>query len=299
MGIQDAFNLGWKLRQVLQGQAPESLLSTYDLERRQVAEDFINFDRGYLKLFCEYSYTFESQLRQGMKFSTGISIRYRPSCVVQYHQNCEDTGPSPSNVPTSALKVDLVPGKRLPDFQMVAHCDNVPITAHQRLQATGAFRILAFPGDVAQQASLRRLHRLGDWLADPIEGLGKLTRSDNALLEALVIHSAERHCRELFDFPEVFRLCSETEGIDYWRVYADVESAHDGHGRAYERLELDPYGGCAVLVRPDNYVGAVMGIEDFGAIRDYFAPFSEAAKAAQSPDSASLEGSVGGLSIES
>ncbi len=37
-GIGDAFNLGWKLALVAAGQAPESLLNSYDPERRQVAE---------------------------------------------------------------------------------------------------------------------------------------------------------------------------------------------------------------------------------------------------------------------
>ncbi len=37
-GIQDAFNLGWKLALVAAGHAPESLLDSYDAERRHVAE---------------------------------------------------------------------------------------------------------------------------------------------------------------------------------------------------------------------------------------------------------------------
>jgi 2-polyprenyl-6-methoxyphenol hydroxylase-like FAD-dependent oxidoreductase len=37
-GIQDSFNLGWKLALVAKGLAPESLLDTYDAERRPIAE---------------------------------------------------------------------------------------------------------------------------------------------------------------------------------------------------------------------------------------------------------------------
>ena len=36
-GIQDAFNLGWKLALVVKGEAPESLLDSYNIERRAVA----------------------------------------------------------------------------------------------------------------------------------------------------------------------------------------------------------------------------------------------------------------------
>jgi 2-polyprenyl-6-methoxyphenol hydroxylase-like FAD-dependent oxidoreductase len=37
LGLQDAVNLGWKLAQVVHGTAPESLLDTYQTERRPVA----------------------------------------------------------------------------------------------------------------------------------------------------------------------------------------------------------------------------------------------------------------------
>jgi len=37
-GIQDAFNLGWKLALVVNGEAPESLLESYDIERRAIAQ---------------------------------------------------------------------------------------------------------------------------------------------------------------------------------------------------------------------------------------------------------------------
>lgn len=40
-GIQDAENLVWKLALILQGQAPESLIETYDLERGQAADENI------------------------------------------------------------------------------------------------------------------------------------------------------------------------------------------------------------------------------------------------------------------
>ncbi len=40
-GIQDVDNLGWKLGMVLAGQAPETLLDSYDTERRQAADENI------------------------------------------------------------------------------------------------------------------------------------------------------------------------------------------------------------------------------------------------------------------
>jgi hypothetical protein len=43
MGLQDAVNLGWKLAQVVKGRSPESLLDTYESERRPVAAAVLRY----------------------------------------------------------------------------------------------------------------------------------------------------------------------------------------------------------------------------------------------------------------
>ncbi len=51
LGIQDAFNLGWKLAAEVNGWAPEGLLDTYESERRPVADDVLNNTRAQNALF--------------------------------------------------------------------------------------------------------------------------------------------------------------------------------------------------------------------------------------------------------
>lgn len=51
-GIQDAFNLAWKLSYVLQGKSPESLLDTYEVERRPVGAATIQEVERRRKLFA-------------------------------------------------------------------------------------------------------------------------------------------------------------------------------------------------------------------------------------------------------
>lgn len=46
LGIQDAFNLGWKLAATIRGSAPVGLLETYESERRPVADDMLAFTRA-------------------------------------------------------------------------------------------------------------------------------------------------------------------------------------------------------------------------------------------------------------
>ncbi|PRX49472.1 2-polyprenyl-6-methoxyphenol hydroxylase-like FAD-dependent oxidoreductase [Prauserella shujinwangii] len=50
LGIQDAFNLGWKLAAEIAGWAPEGLLDSYHTERHPVAADVLNNTRAQMEL---------------------------------------------------------------------------------------------------------------------------------------------------------------------------------------------------------------------------------------------------------
>lgn len=46
-----AFNLGWKVASVVKGICDRSILKTYQSERRRIAQDLIDFDRKFSRLF--------------------------------------------------------------------------------------------------------------------------------------------------------------------------------------------------------------------------------------------------------
>ncbi|WP_020673444.1 rifampin monooxygenase [Amycolatopsis nigrescens] len=50
LGVQDAFNLGWKLAAEIGGWAPEELLDSYHTERHPVAADVLNNTRAQMEL---------------------------------------------------------------------------------------------------------------------------------------------------------------------------------------------------------------------------------------------------------
>jgi 2-polyprenyl-6-methoxyphenol hydroxylase-like FAD-dependent oxidoreductase len=50
LGVQDAFNLGWKLAAQVRGWAPETLLDTYETERHPVAADVLDNTRAQTEL---------------------------------------------------------------------------------------------------------------------------------------------------------------------------------------------------------------------------------------------------------
>ena len=88
LGIQDAFNLGWKLAAAIGGWAPDDLLDTYQLERRPVAEDVLETSRAQAQLISSEPgprsvrrllaelMDFEDVNRYLIEKVSGIGIRY-------------------------------------------------------------------------------------------------------------------------------------------------------------------------------------------------------------------------------
>ncbi|OQE17780.1 hypothetical protein PENFLA_c023G07827 [Penicillium flavigenum] len=253
--IQDAYNIGWKLRSHLEQPCSRSLLTTYEQERRPIAQQLINFDREYLELFANPNLDFDGFLaayKTAMKFTTGIGIQYGPSSIVQ----------PPVVGKAGVVAKALSPGMRLPDFQMVNQADGVPTTLYHRLVMNGQFRILVFAGDISKEHIFQRLLKFGQWLT----GFMRMHRS----AEAIIIHSAKRASIELMNLPEVFHPWDDQDGWDYWRVYTDDESYHDGHGEVYERCGIDRDVGCVAVIRPDGYCSLLCKMDQTSQITDLF-----------------------------
>ncbi|MEU5995805.1 rifampin monooxygenase [Spirillospora sp. NPDC047418] len=88
LGVQDAFNLGWKLAAAVGGRAPEALLDTYETERRPVAADVLNNTRAQAELLSlepgpqvvrallAELMDFEEVTRYLIEKTTAIGVRY-------------------------------------------------------------------------------------------------------------------------------------------------------------------------------------------------------------------------------
>ena len=98
-GIQDGFNLAWKLAAVIKGQAQPDLLDTYQSERYPVAEDLLRgTDRGFhlmvqpndlasfaLKLFGSSVIAMEGVQDRLRRVLGEVTINYRPSALAEDH----------------------------------------------------------------------------------------------------------------------------------------------------------------------------------------------------------------------
>ena len=102
--MQDTYNLGWKIGAVVNGYCDRSLLKTYQSERRRVAQDLIDFDHRFSRLFsgrpakdvmdeegismAEFKDAFE----KGNQFASGIGKQ--PDCIRGGHDRYLTDGDS-------------------------------------------------------------------------------------------------------------------------------------------------------------------------------------------------------------
>ncbi|ATB43770.1 hypothetical protein CYFUS_009250 [Cystobacter fuscus] len=126
-GIQDAYNLAWKLALVTRGRAPESLLDTYELERHPVGRHLLQgTDRAFslmargglgARLFRAHvvprlaSRLFDNLAAQRRlsRFISQLSIRYRESPLSTEHLWGEDVG-------GVRRRQGPAPGERVPEM---------------------------------------------------------------------------------------------------------------------------------------------------------------------------------------
>ena len=95
LGVQDAFNLGWKLAATLRGWAPADLLDSYEAERRPVAADVLDSLRAQglllspepgaqaVRRLIERLMDFDEVNRFLMEKVIGVGIRYDFGAEVQ------------------------------------------------------------------------------------------------------------------------------------------------------------------------------------------------------------------------
>ncbi|MEW1755982.1 FAD-dependent oxidoreductase [Streptomyces cyaneofuscatus] len=120
-GIQDAFNLGWKLGQVLAGQADAGLLDTYEEERLPVAAWTLDLTSDRLRATLEAIREPGGNLSSAMTPETaGLGIGYRWSSLAGTKAGTEAgkapdapaTGPHPGDRAPDAPCRDAATGER-------------------------------------------------------------------------------------------------------------------------------------------------------------------------------------------
>ncbi|KAJ5736439.1 uncharacterized protein N7483_001564 [Penicillium malachiteum] len=265
VSFQDGYNIGWKLGEVLTGLASPSILETYVLERRKTAIDLINFDRYFSKLFSSGNTTpaeFQDGFIQSGKYTAGLTAKYNLSSITASE---------------SQLASNITVGMRLPSAHVVRYCDSKPLQLMSRLTSDGRWRILIFAGDLSVGENRAKLDTIGKYLTSedgPIRTYTPSSDDFDSLMELIIVGHGNRHDVELEQIPECFYpVTGKNQTRDLHKIYYDDESYNKGHGHAYEFLGINPKEGALVVVRPDQYVSAVLNLREYEEVGKFFGGF--------------------------
>lgn len=269
--LQDGYNLGWKLSAVLSGQADPSLLETYVQERHQYAQQLIEFDRYFAKLFSSGEREdgkkpspedFNRAFVEAGIFTAGMAANYKDSAL------------SAADISKQELATKVIVGQRLPSAQVVRMSDSKPFPLLKLLQSDTRWRIVVFAGDVTDSSTLIKLNHLGESLASSQSPLVRFTLpgcENDAAIETLVVFHGDRTKVEFDQIHEAFKPKNrDLDMTNLHKIYFDDMSWNDGHGEAYRTLGIDSQKGCIVVARPDQYVSAVLGLTDTAALTTVF-----------------------------
>ncbi|KAI5962906.1 hypothetical protein KGF57_001346 [Candida theae] len=298
VSMQDAYNLGYKFALVCKGLAKQEILQTYELERKKVAHDLIEFDHKFSRLFSGKPMIpsaeklegsnedggvdldeFHQVYVQGGKFASGTISDYQDSIMVnktgaKAREGEESEGvfhPLANKVPVGRrLLSDFVLGQI--DYKLLHLVDKMP--------SDGRFRVLIFPGDLQQfKSNWDILNKFNDALEEKDSFIKRYTPVNafpSSVIEILTIHASTRNDIEFHDFPQFTRSIDFKGRTDYWRIFSGAGKAYDGTAvDIYKTYGIDKQAGAILIARPDTHVAQVVEFSVGGLkqVDEYFSKF--------------------------
>ncbi|MDO5662557.1 MAG: FAD-dependent monooxygenase, partial [Brachybacterium sp.] len=273
VSMQDTFNLGWKLGQVLTGRAAPALLDTYSIERQVVAQKLIDFDREWSTLMGSRTLDPEHPELGGVDpaevkahyersevQASGFGVHYEPSMITADGQH-------------QHLATGFPIGQRFWSSPVMRVADALPMQLGHHMRADGRWRLYVFaspeaPGEGGAADEWAR------WLAeDPASPYVRshVPGTDAAsVFDVKVIYQLHHDDVDPAVVPEVFRPRGGPFALRDDELVYTID--HDGGEDIFARRGIDR-AGCVVVVRPDMYVATVLPLDAPELLADYFAPF--------------------------
>jgi phenol 2-monooxygenase/3-hydroxybenzoate 4-monooxygenase len=270
--MQDTFNLGWKLASVLRGQAAPALLHTYSQERQVVAQELIDFDREWAKMFSERARQgvgegvdpkeFQKYFERHGRFTAGMGTHYKPSmiCGAATHQ---------------ALAEGFVIGTRFHSAPVVRIADAKPVQLGHAGKADGRWRLYAFAGQDKPLSLASPLRALCSFLdASPESPIRRYTRAGqdiDAIFDLRAIFQQSHRDLDVAAMPDLLAPRKGRLGLhDYEKVFSpDLKSGAD----IFDLRGVDRALGALVVVRPDQYIAHVLPLTAHDALSRFFEAF--------------------------
>ena len=271
VSMADAWNLGWKLASVLRGTGRPELLDTYSAERQVVAEELIAFDREVAAMFsappkdgggtggpdadpAEFQRRFTAQGR----YTAGVATRYSPSILTAEptHQH---------------LAAGYPVGMRFHSAPVVRLADARPVQLGHAARADGAWRLYVFADRADPAAAGSRARALCEVLAAEGSPLRRYTpdgAEPDSVIDVRAVFQQGHRDLAVETVPAVLRPRKGRFGlIDHEKVFCPDPRAAD----VFDLRGIDRDAGCLVLVRPDQFVAAVLPLDAHQALTDFLA----------------------------
>jgi phenol 2-monooxygenase len=271
VSMADAWNLGWKLAAVLRGTAQPELLHTYSSERQQVAQELIDFDREFARMFSappkETSDTdgegivpeeFHRHFVQQGRFTAGVATRYVPSMITAEtaHQHLAKGFPA---------------GMRFHSAPVVRLADAKPMHLGHVARADGAWRLYVFADRADPASPDSRARQLCDFLASdqsPIIRCTPAGAEPDSVIDVRAVFQPGHRDLAVSSVPAVLLPRKGRFGlIDYEKAFCPDPAAGD----VFDLRGIDRESGCLVVVRPDQYVAHVLPLDATADLARFFA----------------------------
>jgi phenol 2-monooxygenase/3-hydroxybenzoate 4-monooxygenase len=273
--MQDTFNLGWKLAAVLRKQCAPELLHTYSLERQVVAQELIDFDREWAKMFSDRPKDgagagsegvdpkeFQKYFEQHGRFTAGMGTHYRASLIcgkAEHQQRAKG----------------FVIGTRFHSAPVARLADAKPMQLGHVAKADGRWRLYAFAGandHLDESTGVRSLCRfLAESEASPVRKYMRQGSDIDALFDLRAIFQQGHRELAIESMPALLLPTKGRYGLrDYEKVFGpDLKSGQD----IFDLRGIDRAQGALVVVRPDQHVGHVLPLDAHEALAAFFAGF--------------------------
>jgi phenol 2-monooxygenase len=277
VSMQDAFNIGWKLAAVLQGQCPPSLLHTYSAERQAVAKQLIDFDREWAAMLSAPLKKSDDPADTGLtpqavqqyfvqhgRYTAGTATHYTPALLTGAgtHQH---------------LATGLTIGKRFHSMPAVRMGDGKTVQLGTTLQADGRWRLMAFAGkgDIASAGAGSAIAALCDYLQhsaqSPLKRFTPKGADLDAVFDVRAVFQQSHHQLPITAMPELLFPRKGRLGMrDYEKAFCAIEADAQN---VYTQRGINREQGCLVVVRPDQYVAHILPLGDTAALAAFFAAF--------------------------
>ena len=181
----------------------------------------------------------------------------------------------PSMIVADAAHQDLASGfpvgKRFASVEVVRVCDGNVIHLGHHARADGRWRVYAF-ADAAAGSERSALDAWAKWMSSPESPISRHTpvgADADAVFDIKAIYRQRFEDVDISRVPELFAPLTGPLGLRDWeKVYAAGPSAWTRADIFAERGIS--HEGAVVIVRPDQYVAAVLPLDDPQALAAFF-----------------------------